>query len=216
MESLLIFNVPLPFGNVTVATVFLILVYIILTGLLQLGIELVSFTLGMDDKDSLIKKPKNILFKVLSKFSIIGTSDNYCYLKGRHILLDERDYSKAYGVRVIFNSYYYGEGFSDWRNHCDFGSESKAKSDPRYNKNSLKHFNWNLVIKICTSILLTDIFLLLLGIAFIPTISVAITLTTVFSVRMLSKKVWKNVAKGKQRLDGHDKDISEIKEKMGE
>ena len=65
MESLLTFNVPLPFGNVTVATAFLILVYIVLTGLLQLGIELVSFTLGMDDKDSLIKKPKNILFKFI-------------------------------------------------------------------------------------------------------------------------------------------------------
>ena len=199
MESLLTFNVPLPFGNVTVATAFLILVYIALTGLLQLGIELVSFTLGMDDEDSLIKKPKNLLFKVLSKFSIIETSDNYYNFKGRHILIDENDYFKAYDKGVSFNSYYYGEGFSVWRNYCDFGSESKAKSDPRYNKNSTEYFNRGLVYKIIASILLSDLFLLLLGIAFIPTISVAITLTTVFSVRMLSKKVWKNVAKGKQR-----------------
>ena len=207
MESLLTFNVPLPFGNVTVATAFLILVYLVLTGLLQLGIELVSFTLGMDDKDSLIKKPKNILFKVFDKLEKTTFSK---------VIQD----GKYYHVKTFYGSYLDKDDNYFWsslcyRHHSQFKSEEEAyKRLNNYNKEKGSYFPSFLYLLLL--VLTLDLFFFLLGIAFIPTISVAIILTTVFSVRMLSKKVWKNVAKGKQRLDGHDKDISEIKEKMGE
>lgn len=206
MESLLTFNVPLPFGNVTVATAFLILVYLALTGLLQLGIELVSFTLGMDDKDSLIKKPKNILFKVFDKLEKVTL--------GKVVQEGQFYYVKNFGSYLDKDGNYLWSG-RECRHHGQFGTEEEAyKRLNRYNKEKGNYFPS--LLHLLSLVLALDLFFFLLGIAFIPTISVAITLTTVFSVRMLSKKVWKNVAKGKQRLDGHDKDISEIKEKMGE
>lgn len=203
MESLLTFNVPLPFGNVTVATAFLILVYIILTGLLQLGIELVSFTLSMDDKDSLIKKPKNILFNIIPENLL---------LKPRKVI-EEGEYYLVKSF-IPFNYIDLNHPQHVWDKKDYFFKDCKTLDKGKAERiaSECKIINLDF-IKV---ILLIDLVIFLAGIAFIPTISIAITLTTVFSVRMLSKKVWKNVAKGKKRLDGHDKDISEIKDKMGE
>ena len=207
MESLLTFNVPLPFGNVTVATAFLILVYIVLTGLLQLGIELVSFTLGMDDEDSLIKKPKNVLFKVFDKLD--KTTFSRVIQDGKYY------YVKIFCVGYLDRSDNYRWSSLKFKHHFNFNTKEEAyKRLDRYNEEKGSYFPS--LLRLLSLVLALDLFFFLLGITFIPTISVAITLTTVFSVRMLSKKVWKNVAKGKQRLDGHDKDISEIMEKMGE
>ena len=192
-------TLPLAFGNVTLAATILVIALLVLTLTVEVGIFIIKKTLALDTEDAPDVKLENPLYKLIN---LLFAQQNLCYIKRGEKYYDTDDgefWSTNYRTSLLL--------------------EEKAKVIVKRIVNAtivpadtVTVFNTKLVGKIILAVLFFDFIVLLLQISFLPTLCITLTFTTMFCIRTLAKRFYKGMKNHKDRLDGHDKDIADLKE----
>ncbi len=196
-------TLPLFFGNITLALAVLMVTLVVLFFVVEGGIKVVKLTLALDSEDAPDIKIKNPLDKL---FSLVA--------KGRVELVKIEGWwgGEGYVYKDKSTGKYYDRMDCKWWD--------KPYSPYETKEDALKadihiplEFHWTTVVKILTVGIILDTILMCLGLYFVATIAIVLTVTTMYCVRTLAKRVYSGMKKNSNRIDNHDKDIEELKNK---
>ena len=209
MENLT--EVLLPFGNVTVTVLGLVLLYGLLTGVYQLGIIGFSFLLAFDCEDAPDVKFKNKLYELVkySCWFVIKPEDLVKNVYGGWAVLSSA--SNSGRVR------YFGKNnieFSYCSEHCIkeyslYTTKEEALYFATEVVNEVRYTWVTGLIKVLKPLLILDIIILMLSIQFLPTIILCGTVLVVIGVRTLAKVVYKNT----KRIDVTEGRVTKLEER---
>ena len=209
MENLM--QTLLPFGNITITVVSLLLLLLLLAGIYQLGILGVRLLLALDTEDAPKLEFKNYILTVLKGCEILQEaykSKVFTYKGGWIVLKKEWDGSP--------NDYYTTNGLgnkdqpSDIKNSCTFSTEEEALilAKVKYPCTIKYSINYTRILKIGLFTIALDLILLLLQVAFFETVILGSLVTFVYAVRTLAQKVYKNT----KRINTHEGKITKLEE----
>ena len=189
-------TLPLAFGNITLATLTLLVALAVLVLFFEIGIWIIKKTLALDTEDAPDVKLKNPLTYL--RLPVIGffvcKRENGCY--------------------IIRNMIGFRWGDSGW---TEYDSSTRTFSTKQlantYINENFKNAVYSPIAGLMFCSFVIDIIILLLQISFMPTLCITLTLTSMFCIRTLAKKFYSGMKKHSARLDGHDKSIDELKSK---
>ncbi len=194
----------LPFGNVTVACLILIATLLVLWCVAEAGLWVVKMMLAMDTEDAPEFTWKNPLDKaVIALKNILTEPSRIVQHKGKFYVYQQTDLNE---LRCAYWCLDGRRGVWGFQSTCAFDSKDAAAIIAENNK-TFSFSRVSLLISI-------DLAILLLQLWFFPTIAILGISTLFFGMRYLSSKFWKGMKNHKTRLDGHDKDIDDLKSKI--
>ena len=186
-------TLPLAFGNVTLAATILVIALLVLTLIVELGIFIIKKTLALDTEDAPDVKLKNPLRSV-------GLPTAFYYVVNKKWKLLSSDRTGWFHESTFHGIWY-------------FKKEALNKVSTVEKASGIIKAGWvSSFITIGVVTIVLDLLILLLQISFLPTLCITLTFTTMFCIRTLAKRFYKGMKNHKDRLDGHDKDIEELKE----
>jgi len=211
----------LPFGHITLATLTLVFTLAVLALVVELGLKLIYFVGAFDEEDAPEFTLKNPIHHLVSKVSLLRVY----YKKVREYEIRKSDHKHKGFVIVdavsgniydkadnkFWNSAFNESIFTTEREAQVF-MDSKGKFFEDESK-EIREFSFKVLWKIGIGVFLVDLLILLLQISFLPTLCITLTFLTMFCIRTLAKKFYKGMKKHGDRLDGHDKEINELKSK---
>lgn len=195
----------LPFGNVTLATLTLAVVSLVAWGVVEVGIRSLKWILSFDNDDApefTWKNPLRKVFDVLKGLEFFYKKSDFQYDGDYNIADMSGNYLTSSGR--VAQGYYSAKRFNGEKEADEFLERVKIWSFPDIT------FTWLLLP------LGSDILILLLKLQPLPTIIILGLGIITFSIRYLSGKFWSGMKNHKNRLDGHDNDIKELKSKVGD
>lgn len=206
-------ELPLVFGNITLAGLVLLVSMLLLWLLIEAGLKFVYYTLAMDTEDAPEFKMKNPLsclyYKCRRKF---GTCNNLRCIEGRWYVIETSTICKD---EKAFDE----EGEYCWRVRGDYlkastksyGTKEEAKMHCKYEEDVIVPTN-SLIFKLLLGFLTADVFIFLLGLSFLPTVIGAALASTIFCVRTLAKKFYTGMKNHNERIDTNKSDIQDLKD----
>lgn len=207
-------ELPLAFGNVTLAGLVLLASALLLWLLIEAGLKFVYYTLAMDTEDAPEFKMKNPLsclyYKCRRKF---GTCNNLRCIEGRWYVIET---STIWKDEKAFDE----EGRDCWRvrgsylkaHAKSYGTKEEAKMHCKYEEDAIAQTNYLLLFKLLVGSLTVDTFILLLGLSFLPTVIGATLVSTIFCVRTLAKKFYSGMKNHSERIEINKSDIQDLKD----
>lgn len=210
-------TLPLAFGNVTVATLVIVLALTIVAILIEAAIFALKGVLNLDHPDAPTLNMKNPVMMLVEKLHITKHStlkdivfkhtDGYWYVWSRCSgkVLDRR-YHSALEWRLEGAHKHYGQ-----LQHKQEAMKLAKKYYKVENEDEVletgEYLNKSLILKVMVSAVLFDVFFFMLSISFLPTIIISGVIALAVGVRWLSGKVWSGFAKSKSTTDNHEERI---------
>ena len=203
-------TLPLAFGNVTLATLTIVITLAVLALVVEVGIWIIKKTLALDTDDAPDVKLKNPIYKLLNELPLTKIVNNIRKVDNEYAIKSDPNNKHSSSCWERNGS---GTWSSTWylKKYCTFKTKDECKLHEMYEETTVTSFQFLFLGFLV--VLGVDFIVLLLQYSFMPTLCISLTFTSMFCIRTLAKKFYKGMKKHSDRLDGHDKSIDELKSK---
>jgi len=208
-------QLPLPFGNITLAVLTLFVTLIALYFIVEVGIFIIKKTLALDTEDAPDIEVKNPVVIILNLFNISKRP-----VHRYKVVWNKGNYTKGFVIKELCSSRIYDPSDNTFSNTAFTASHFKSEEEANgvliskgFESKEELTVDGALLGKVLAGAVIIDSVVFMLSISFIPTLCVTLTFTTMFCIRTLAKRFYSGMKNHKDRLDGHDKELDELKSK---